>query len=209
MQHKISICHIPCIMHQLWQSLQFCMDFHNLRVVLSSTTNVCSSLFTSIQVRRDCFFIPLSFLCHSTFLLRSQLPPAAYKFLIASHNLQHFQAPVQELVYPHILPSPHYHEFCKHQAKPPKQPQLAHTAWVLSYFLPPVDGQHDQEGQSCRCCVPILQNICKLCSLKNNTAGLHPSNLHGCKLKGGDTQKWYHLAVHLLYTSVQNVEELP
>jgi hypothetical protein len=33
--------------------------------------------------------------------------------LVAANDQQHFQAPVQELILQHILPSPHYHEFCK------------------------------------------------------------------------------------------------
>ncbi len=33
-QHKFHEWHIDCIMHKPWQSLQFCMDFNHLRVVL-------------------------------------------------------------------------------------------------------------------------------------------------------------------------------
>ncbi len=36
----------------------------------SSTTNIRTSLFTSIQVRPSCFFTPFSFPCHSTFSQR-------------------------------------------------------------------------------------------------------------------------------------------
>ncbi len=34
MQNKFNIRHIPCIMHEPWQSLQFCTDFNHLRAVL-------------------------------------------------------------------------------------------------------------------------------------------------------------------------------
>ncbi len=43
----------------------------------SSPTNVCTSIFTSIQVQPRLFFTPLSFLCCSMFALRSHLPAAA------------------------------------------------------------------------------------------------------------------------------------
>ncbi len=43
----------------------------------SSTTNVCTSLFTSIQVQPGCFFASFSFLCCSTFSQRYLLPAAA------------------------------------------------------------------------------------------------------------------------------------
>ncbi len=58
-----------------------------------------------------------------------------------------------------------------------------------SYCLPPVDGQHGQEGRPCRCNVPMLQEICKLWAWKHNNACLHPPHLHGYKLtehKQGD-----------------------
>jgi hypothetical protein len=63
------------------------MDFYNLSSSAwissmrgwswSSTTNVCISLFTSIQVQPRLFFTPLYFLCCSMFALRSHLPAAA------------------------------------------------------------------------------------------------------------------------------------
>ncbi len=37
-----------------------------------------------------------------------------HKSLTTTHNQQHYQAPFQEFVWQHILPTPHYHEFCKH-----------------------------------------------------------------------------------------------
>ncbi len=43
----------------------------------SSTTNVCTSLFTSIQVRPRCFLKPFSFLCCSTLSQRCLLPTTA------------------------------------------------------------------------------------------------------------------------------------
>ncbi len=58
----------------------------------SSTTNVCTSLVTSIHVQPHCFFSPLSFLCCSTFSQRCLSASAA------AHNLQHFQAPFQKFV---------------------------------------------------------------------------------------------------------------
>ncbi len=123
--------------------------------------------------------------------------------LIASHNLQHFQAPVQELILQHVLPSPHYHWFCKHEAKPSTQPHLAYrksSPW--SYSLPPADGEHSKEGRPCRCSIQILAKCCKLCSLKYNSTGLLPPNLHGYKLTE-DKQKWHHPVVHLLHISLK------
>ncbi len=34
MQNKFYRRHIPCIVHEPWQSLQFCMNFNHLRVVM-------------------------------------------------------------------------------------------------------------------------------------------------------------------------------
>jgi hypothetical protein len=41
-----------------------------------------------------------------------------------------------------------------------------------------------------------------LCSLKFNSTGLPPLNLHGYKLTE-DKQKWHHLVVHLLHISLK------
>jgi hypothetical protein len=42
----------------------------------SSTTNICNSLITSIQVWLSCFFTPFSCLCCSIFSQRWLLPAA-------------------------------------------------------------------------------------------------------------------------------------
>ncbi len=52
-----------------------------------------------------------------------------HRCLTAAHNQQHSQVPFQEFVWQHNLPSPHYHEFCKHRAKPSMQPHLVHWAF--------------------------------------------------------------------------------
>ncbi len=112
-----------------WQSLQFCMDSNHLRVVFI-TTNVCSSLFTSIQVQPNCFstLLSTSFLSlPSSILHRDAHCQQHHRCLIAAHNLWHFQAPIEELIQQNVLSSPHYHEFCKHQAKPYVRPRV----WVL------------------------------------------------------------------------------
>ncbi len=59
-----------------------------------------------------------------------------------------------------------------------------------------------------RCNVLSSQKSYILWSLKHNSTCLHPPNLHGYKLTE-DKQKWYHLAAHLLHTSIQNFRELP
>ncbi len=100
--------------------------------------------------------------------------------LTAVHNWQHFQAPFQESVWQHVLQSPHYHEFCKRQAKPSMHPHVVYRALPWPYSLPPVDGQHSQEGQPYRCNVPILSY--SLWPLKHNSTCLHPRDLHGYKL---------------------------
>ncbi len=63
----------------------------------SSPTNVCTLLFTSIQVRPGCFFTPFSFLCCSTFSKRCVLPAAAYIFDRSTYQ-QHFQPPIQKFI---------------------------------------------------------------------------------------------------------------
>jgi hypothetical protein len=93
--------------------------------------------------------------------------------------------------------------FCTHKAKPSTQPHLAYrksSPW--SYSLPPVDGKHSKEGQPCRCSIPILAKSCKLRSLKYNSTGLRPLDLHGYKLTE-DKQKWHHPVVHLLHISLK------
>jgi len=106
---------------------------------------------------------------------------------------QHFQAPIQEYIWQCIFPSPQYHEFCKHWAKPFMHSHVVYRVLPWSYSLPPVDGQNDQEGLPCRCNVPILQKSYSLWSLKHNIKHLHPPNLHGC-MRTDDEQKWYHPA---------------
>ncbi len=51
----------------------------------SSTTNVCTSLFTLIQVQHNCFFTPLSFFCCSTF---SQEMPIASSSIITCNTFR-------------------------------------------------------------------------------------------------------------------------
>jgi hypothetical protein len=62
MQNKFHSRHVPHIMHQPWQSLQFCMIFNHLGVVLIIYCKCMHSLFTSIHVWLGCFFTPQSFL---------------------------------------------------------------------------------------------------------------------------------------------------
>ncbi len=84
------------------------------------------------------------------------------------------------------------------------QPHLVWRALPWAYSLPPVNGQHGQEGWPCRCNAPILQELFNLSSLKHTNTFLHPPDLHGYKLTE-DKQNRYHLVVHLLHTSIQNV----
>ncbi len=67
MQHTSSMRHVLGIMHEPWHSLQFCMDFNHLEWSWSPTTNVCTSLFTSIQVWPSCssHLFPFSAVQHS------------------------------------------------------------------------------------------------------------------------------------------------
>ncbi len=108
MQHKFIISNIPCLMHQPSQSLQFCTNFSNLRVVLI-LHHKCMHLINSLWCRCDLavssHLFPFSAVQHSHWDPSCQ---QQHVCLIASHNLQHFQAPVQELILQHVLPSPHY-----------------------------------------------------------------------------------------------------
>ncbi len=95
------------------------------------------------------------------------------------NNLQHFQAPIQGtwmFSHLHITMT-----FCKHRAKPSMQPHLVYRALPWLYSLPPLDGQHGQEGQPCRCNVLLFQKSFSLWSLKHSSC-LHWPNLHGYKL---------------------------
>ncbi len=77
MQNKYHRSHIPCIMHKPWQSWSSAWISIITGCSWSSTTNVCTSLFTSIQVPPGCLFMPLAILCRSTFSQRCLLPAAA------------------------------------------------------------------------------------------------------------------------------------
>jgi hypothetical protein len=64
LQNQFSISHVPHMMHEPQDNL--CGSAQTSIIWGWSwlcTTNVCTSLFTSIQVQPGCFFILLSFLC--------------------------------------------------------------------------------------------------------------------------------------------------
>jgi len=127
----------------------------------SSITNICTTSFTSIQVRPGYFFTLLSNLCHWMVDLRSHWPPAALLF-DRTHSPQHSQGLFQELILQCALPSPHCNELCKQQARPSILKYQAHRASSWPDSLPHQDGQHSQKDQPTTHSAVLLQKSCEL-----------------------------------------------
>ncbi len=155
-QNKFCARHVPCIMHEPWQSLQFCMNFNHLGVV-SILFYKCMHLIIHFNPGATRLFL-CTFSLSLLFNILTDMP-VANSSIDVWHNQEHSQAPFQEFICQHVLPSPCYHELCKHQTIASKQPPVVYRALPWPYYLAPADGQHGQGGQLCRCNVPILKDI--------------------------------------------------
>ncbi len=205
MQHLFFFFHIICSTNSVYETYPAsCTSSAQISIISGwswlSTTNICTSLLSTIQV--DCNPGATQLFLHSSFLslpfnILTEMPVAnssTWPAAFSGSNLRAHSAscsPIPTLLW--IL-----------QAAPSKTFQaVIYRTSPRSYSLPPIDTHHGQGGRPCRRTAPTLQKSRKLCSFKHNSAGWHPPNLHGCKLTE-DTQKWYHLTVHV-HTSVQNV----